>query len=391
MGISIGLVGLGAFGSSFVDLFRHHPLVDRVALCDREADRIRKIADRPGWGKKLSPRDCYDSLEAICRSDIEALVVITQPWLHAPQCVQALESGKHVYSAVPVLSVPDGDEILHWCNRLVETCRAAGRHYMLGETTYYHPAAMYCRRRAVAGDFGLFVSADGQYLHDADSPSCSLRDVYRWRTTGQAGEEWKKRIGEYDRRGIIDGPMHYPTHSVSGPLCVMGARAVKVSAIGYRSTMNDPVFGKISNETAVFTLSNGATMTVREYREIGHPGREGFSVYGTQGSFEAGAWFDKKGRTPLTAEQMRDPLPADVAEAWRDPKTGKVDLGGHEGSHAYLANEFVQAVAANRPPAINAWTAVRYMAAGVMAHKSALKDGEVLEVPDWGDGPGVRG
>jgi hypothetical protein len=36
---------------------------------------------------------------------------------------------------------------------------------------------------------------------------------------------------------------------------------------------------------------------------------------------------------------------------------------------------------------IHVWQAVRYMAAGVMAHKSAMKDGEILEVPDWGDPP----
>ena len=50
-------------------------------------------------------------------------------------------------------------------------------------------------------------------------------------------------------------------------------------------------------------------------------------------------------------------------------------------------HEFVEAVANERQPATNAWEAVRYMAPGVMAHKSALKDGEVLDVPDWGDAP----
>ncbi len=40
-----------------------------------------------------------------------------------------------------------------------------------------------------------------------------------------------------------------------------------------------------------------------------------------------------------------------------------------------------------RQPAINVWEAVRYMAPGVMAHKSAERDGEVLEMPDWGDAP----
>jgi hypothetical protein len=35
MGISLGLVGLGMFGSEFAELFKSHPAVDRVALCDR--------------------------------------------------------------------------------------------------------------------------------------------------------------------------------------------------------------------------------------------------------------------------------------------------------------------------------------------------------------------
>ena len=41
MGISLGLVGLGSFGSAFADLFMSHPLVDRIALCDREPERIK--------------------------------------------------------------------------------------------------------------------------------------------------------------------------------------------------------------------------------------------------------------------------------------------------------------------------------------------------------------
>ena len=49
MGISLGLVGLGGFGSCFADLFKSHPLVSRVALCDREPDRIKKFADKPEW------------------------------------------------------------------------------------------------------------------------------------------------------------------------------------------------------------------------------------------------------------------------------------------------------------------------------------------------------
>ena len=141
MGISLGLVGLGAFGSSFAPLFKSHPAVDRIALCDREPDRLKAWAERESFRDKFDPKDSYDSLEAICKSDVDALVIITQHFLHAPQAVQALESGKHVYSAVPVISIPDSDEILDWCDRIVRTVERTGLRYMYGETTAARPRA----------------------------------------------------------------------------------------------------------------------------------------------------------------------------------------------------------------------------------------------------------
>lgn len=387
MGISLGLVGLGAFGREFADLFMAHPLVDRIALCDRDPERMRAFAEKPSWQAKFNPRDAYPSLDAICASDLDALVIITQHWLHAPQAVQALEAGKHVYSAVPVISIPDADEILEWCDRLVATVRRTGLHYMYGETTYYRPEAMYCRRRARAGDFGSFVYAEGEYFHDVDA-ACNLREVRQHRLASPAGAEWLAVEERYRQRGIKGGPMHYPTHSTGGPISVMGAHAVKVCAWGYANRTDDAYFADdaFSNETALFQMSNGATMRICEYREIGHPERETFRIYGTQGSFENDTWTDKYTVTPLTVAEMRDPLPDEVADAFR-AATGKENFyGGHGGSHAYLVHEFVDAIARDRALAINVYEAARYMAAGAMAHKSALAGGAVLDVPDWGAG-----
>jgi predicted dehydrogenase len=388
MGISLGLVGLGSFGSAFADLFMSHPLVDRIGLCDLEPDRIETFARKPPWAPKFSRRDAYSSLDEICRSDLDALVTITQHWLHAPQCVQAIQAGKHVYSAVPIISIPDGDETLEWCDRLVETCRRTGMHYMLGETTYYRPQTMYCRRRAREGAFGEFVYSEGEYLHDVDSAT-NLREVIRQRLTGRAGQEWAMLQKCYLERGVLSGPMHYPTHSTSGPMSVMGAHAVKVCAWGYANRSSDPFFADsaYSNETALFYLSNGATMRICEFREIGHPAREMFRVYGTRSSFENDCWTDNHASTPLTEAEMRDPLPDDVLAAFAAHSSSSDVYGGHGGSHAFLVHEFVDAIAQDRRPAINVWEAVRYMAAGVMAHKSALRDGEILSVPDWGGPP----
>ncbi len=390
VGISVGLVGLGSFGSAFADLFMSHPLVDRIALCDREPDRIERFARKESWQSKFHEKDTYHSLDEICKSDLDALVIITQPWLHAPQCVQAMEAGKHVYSAVPITSIPDGDEILDWCDKLVEICRRTGMHYMLGETTYYHPQAMYCRRQANEGAFGDFVYAEGEYFHDVDS-ACNLREVMKHRLASKAGQEWLEIRRKYIERGIQSGPMHYPTHSTSGPISVMNAHAVKVCAWGYANRTNDPYFTEngnaFSDETALFYMSNGATMRICEYREIGLPGRETFRVYGTQGSFENNCWLSNHDRQPLSVEEMRDPLPDEVIDAFRSCSQSSNFYGGHGGSHAYLAHEFVDAVAHDRHPATNIWEAIRYMVPGVMAHKSAMRDGEVLDVPDWGDAP----
>ncbi len=406
MGISIGLVGLGCFGGAFASLFKSHPLVSRIALCDREPERIKQFADDPFFKDKFNPRDTFDSLDAICRSDLDALAIITQPWLHAPQCVQAMEAGKHVYSAVPIISVPDDDEILDWCDRLVQTCNKTGLSYMLGETTYYHPEAMFCRRKAREGAFGDFVYAEGEYIHDVDN-ACSLREVTKMRLASKAGQEWIKINENYAKRNLLHAPMHYPTHSTSGPVCVMQAHAVKATCYGFQNQTNDPYFqeGAFSNETAIFKMSNGATVRICEFREAALPASETFRVFGTRGSYAENRWMEnfrtasapaqKLAISNLTAEEMRDPLPPEVQDAFKramNQKAEENDLqnmqfvpAGHGGSHPYLVHEFVDAIANGRQPAINIWEAARYMAMGVMAHKSSLKDGETLSVPDWGD------
>ena len=391
MGISLGIVGLGSFGSSFADLFMSHPLVDRIALCDREPERVARFATDERWRAKFHPRDAYASLDEICASDIDALALFTQPWLHAPQAVQAMEAGKHVYSAVPIVMLPDGDEILDWCARLVETVERTGQNYMLGETTFYRSEAIYCRRRAAEGAFGDFVYSEGEYLHDVDSVGSNLRQVQAHRLASQAGQEWLTARDAYKDKGILTGPMHYPTHSTGGPMSVMNAHARKVCAWGYQNRTGESYFDengyRFSNETALFYMSNGSTMRICELREIGHRGREIFRVYGTQGSFENDHWCNKEGSTHLTAEQMREPLPPEIEEAFRSVSRTSEVYGGHGGSHPYLVHEFVEAVAQERQPAIDVWSAVRFMAAGVIAHKSAMKDGEIMSIPDWGDGP----
>ena len=402
MGIKLGLVGLGSFGTAFAPLFASHPLVDSVILCDAEPDRIENNLKNSAVAAKTVGKVL--SLDEICKSDCDAVAVITQPQLHAPQCIQVLESGKYVYSAVPVISLPDDQEILDWCGKIIETVRRTGMEYMLGETTIYRPQTMFCRRMAKEGLFGDFVYAEAEYAHDLDS-GCSLREVNKQRSTGKIGEKLAEFYRPYRERGCKSHPMSYPTHSVSGVVDVMRSKPLSVSAIGYRNANNDPYFKNydFSNIVAFFKMDNGCSFRVAELREISaNVGLQGedFRLFGTRGSYSMNEWRNNGRTAPTpekkpnvatkyTDEQMRDPLPPEVTAAFRaalNIKDGDSDFvpSGHGGSHPYLVHEFVSAVYERRRPKVSAWDAATYMAMGVAAHQSAQKEGEIVKVTDFG-------
>ena len=154
MSIKIGVCGTGAFADCFIPLFKAHPDVGKVVLCDLDAEKLKEKCAKHGI------TDSYPSLDALCESDVDAIAVITQHHLHGPQAVQALKAGKHVYSAVP--SAISMEEI----TALVKTVEETGQIYMIGETSYYYPCTLFCRDKFQKGEFGQVVYAEGEYIHD---------------------------------------------------------------------------------------------------------------------------------------------------------------------------------------------------------------------------------
>ena len=71
------------------------------------------------------------------------------------------------------------------------------------------------------------------------------------------------------------------------------------------------------------------------------------------------------------------------AEVQRLPLPPGVEAGGHGGSHGHLMNEFVTAILQDRQPLVNIAWALNMTVAGIVAHQSALKDGELLKIPAY--------
>ncbi|GAA3854018.1 Gfo/Idh/MocA family protein [Streptomyces sedi] len=397
---SIGIVGAGQFAGSFSKLFHLHPGVGSVYVTDLIPERADSLVADQGLAGTLP------SFEAMLEDDrIDAVALFTQRWTHGPLAVAALRAGKHVYSAVPM--AVSAEEIA----AIVEAVQETGLTYMMGETSHYNPATVYARNRVGENAFGRLFYAEGDYVHDMD---LGFYSAYQY----SGGENWKA-TASYP-------PLLYPTHSVGGVLGAWGTHAVSVSAVGVRDERGDGVFDKeisqfdndLSNATALFEVAGGGSFRINEFRRVGYPShiRESrFRFFGTEGSFEQLAtfsvWQDKEGvhdiselLTPKRTLAADDPSLEHVDPALRDafvsgtapvhdisrlPSQYAHVPNGHEGSHHFLADDFVNAVNQGTLPSVNAWVAARYTLPGVAAHASALRGGERVPVPDHGDAPEI--
>ncbi len=341
--IRIGIAGYGVcrMGSSFG--FQDHPNVEIAAVCDVSAERCAELAIA------CKCQRTYSSLEEMVKDQsLEAIFLGTDAPNHAQHAILCLNHGKHVACTVPAVfgSLEDAD-------RLYETVKKTGLEYMMFETSAYHAACYAMRVAYESGALGKIIYAEGQYYHYFPTP---LASYGKWRT------------------GIP--PMWYPTHSTAYYVAVTGQSFTKVSCQGFKGQI--PHFQPEANcyknpfdsEVALFQTSEGgsARMSV---------------CWGMRGSAgETGLVHGELGRmngTSFSPEEDRPNLP----DLSKPPLPPGMDAGGHDGSHGYLTNEFVTALLENRTPLINIALSLNMTVPGIIAHQSALKDGELLTVPQY--------
>lgn len=127
MTLKIGIGGGGWFAECFIPLFQAHPGVDGVALAEVVPERRERVANEYGI------KDTFEDIEQLCESDVDAIAIFTQRWMHGPQAAHALRAGKHVYSAVPM------GITLQELATIVELAEERQLVYSMGETSYYYP------------------------------------------------------------------------------------------------------------------------------------------------------------------------------------------------------------------------------------------------------------
>lgn len=339
--LRVGIVGYGVcrFGAAFG--FQDHPNVEVVAVSDLIPDRCEGLA------KACRCARTYPSLEELVKDDrIEAVFIATDAPSHARHAIEALKHGKHVACAVPAVFGS-----LEEAEALWEAVKRSGRKYMMFETSCYHEDLHAMRELYRAGVLGRIVYAEGEYYHYMEEPIDSYKG---WRV------------------GLP--PQWYPTHSNAYALGVTGGWFTEVSCQGFPSSIphlqpgNNRYQNPFGTEIALFRTNDGGTARMAVSWDT--PGDEGERgrIRGQRGAFHGRYQGPQKNLPGM----RRPPLPPGV------------EAGGHGGSHGHLTHEFVSAILLDRAPLVDAAMALNMTVSGIVAHQSAVKDGERLKIPRYG-------
>jgi len=372
--INIALVGLG-FGGAFAEIYKEHPAVGQLTICDTNPDTLKRFSDH------LGPEVRYvGSLEEILADPtIDAVHLVTPIPLHADQTVAVLNAGKHCACTVPMATSLDD------IRRIFKAIRQSGKNYMMMETTLYTYQFFYASQMKEEGKFGKIQFLRGSHYQDmANWP-------YYW-------------------MGLP--PMWYGTHAIGPMVALSDSRISKVHCFG-SGTMEEWLTRQYGNpfpvETAIFEFENGLKgEATRSLFETARVYQEGMFIYGSDACFEWGfADHDdpyittvipaedgsRGGRTEVAVTPMPNYYQSLPKELWHftvggnyDPLNPQESLkkgagAGHHGSHAHLVHEFINSILEERKPRIDAELAANITAAGICAHESALKDGEAVIVP----------
>lgn len=346
--IRIGVVG-GGFGSSF--FWHQHPNCIVEAVSDLQEERKKKLMEVYRCSKS------YNSLEELVKDDkVDAVGVFTDAPSHGRHIVEALKHGKHCITAVPLsMTLEDIELVKEWKEK-------TGLKVMMAETSMYHSELYNAKTIYEKGMFGKIVYSEGEYYH----PHVDTAWGYK---------EWRNALP----------PMLYPTHASAYYVGVTGKRYTSVSCLGFRGNAprysNNVYNNPFSSESALFETSEGGMSRINVFWGAEGAHGETGRLFGELGRFDrnvlhVGEGFGSKyeglgDRKEIEFPDNRPPLPEGM------------ELGGHGGSHGYLTNEFIMTLVENREPLIDLYEGIAMTAPGIVAHQSALKNGEQMLIPDF--------
>ena len=364
--VRIGVVG-GRFGCSFQ--WHEHPDCIVEAVSDLRPERCKRLMEVYNCKKS------YNSLEElVLDKNIDAVAIFTEAPNHVKHTVEAMKHGKHVICAVPACHSIEEAKLLR------DTVKKSGLTFMMAETSYYQHFTISVRKFHQEKKFGEIFYCESEYQH----PGLKVL----WFENGK--RTW--------RHGFP--PMHYPTHCTAHLVGITGERLTEVVCHGWGDdspTLKGNVYNNpFWNESAMFRTNRGHGFRVNVWWKGAHRGCERAQWIGNKMSFYAAhpngiGSIIVRSDIRMEKDDAGFERRAKKLERYDQPIWWETDMlpeplrhnSGHQGSHTFLTHEFIDALTHNRQPAINVYEALAYTVPGIVAHKSALRNGELKKIPQF--------
>jgi len=353
--IKLGVVGMNR-GRTVVSRILGDDGVILRAICDKNPQRLAEAKTYFEQTHQVTDLLCFDSLEALLASDIDAVYIATDATLHANQAIQALEAGKHVLSEIPAMDSLEEARALKQAVKVHPEVK-----YMIGENCCYWQFIQTWKKMYEDGRFGEAVYAEGEYMHASDiinvKPDPNRIDAWR---------------NSYDA-------IKYLTHNLGPLLYILNDRCVSVTCMEPDIRYNPYKTGKETG-VALFRTAKGAVIRILicfgAYVGFDH----NFALYGTRGMIETerSASLSKAHSFAKLAD-----IPGTFEEKMEIPvRLGSDDDGGHGGADARMMRAFVRCIQEDTQPPLDVDLGIQMSIPGIFAHQSAQQGGMLLEIPE---------
>ncbi|MHC5057181.1 MAG: Gfo/Idh/MocA family protein [Planctomycetota bacterium] len=170
--LGVAVVGCGIFGEIHAQTYSEFDRARLVAVCDVDAERAGKFAERFGCR-------AYTSVEEVAADpEVQTASVATPDFAHVEPCVTLAEAGKHILVEKPLATTVDDAE------RIARAASEAGVLGMVDFHNRYHPALRVVKGRIDSGDFGR---PQMMYVRLSDRIEVAT-EWFKW--SGRSGPEW---------------------------------------------------------------------------------------------------------------------------------------------------------------------------------------------------------
>jgi predicted dehydrogenase len=348
--LGIGVIGAGGISHSHLLAIRSSANRDRaraVAIADIDGKRADEQAERYGIEHVFT-----DYRELLDCDDVQAVCICTPPFLHVEQCIAALRAGKHVLCEKPVSPTLAGLDAIAQAER-------EGRGIFAG--VFQHRVGQGARQvKALIDDgrFGRLRFGLSETLWQRDAEYYSVW----WRGT------WEQECG-----GVTMG---HGIHSIDTLLWMMGEPE---SVIADAATVKLDIQVEDTSLASVRFRSGAMAQTVVTVNA--QDNRSRLEIFGDDLQAVSSESAYGPTSTPFRLTSL-DPAVAEAAAQWaseRHPEETKY-------LHVPLLSDFIDAIAAGRPPLVTVDECRRSMELITGMYKSAMM-GQRVTFPIAKDDP----